>query len=66
MPVLVEKRRVDSAADGFMQGGAVGGATPRSSARPAPTWVVVGSGFVWLLLLIGFTMSDLLTRTILG
>ncbi len=30
------------------------------------TWVVVGSGFVWLLLLIGFTMSDLLTRTVLG
>jgi cytochrome c oxidase subunit 4 len=30
------------------------------------TWVVVGSGFVWLLILIGFTMSDLFTRTILG
>jgi len=30
------------------------------------TWVVVGSGFVWLLVLIGFTMSDLLTRQILG
>lgn len=30
------------------------------------TWVVVGSGFVWLLILIGFTMSDLLTRQILG
>jgi cytochrome c oxidase subunit 4 len=30
------------------------------------TWAVVGSGFVWLLILIGFTMSDLLTRQILG
>jgi len=30
------------------------------------TWVVVGSGFVWLLILIGFTMSDVLTRQILG
>jgi cytochrome c oxidase subunit 4 len=30
------------------------------------TWLVVGSGFVWLLLLIGFTMSDLVTRALLG
>jgi len=30
------------------------------------TWVVVGGGFAWLLVLIGFTMSDLLTRQILG
>lgn len=30
------------------------------------TWVVVGSGFVWLMILIGFTMSDVLTRDLLG
>ena len=27
------------------------------------TWVVVSSGFVWLIILIAFTMSDVLTRT---
>ena len=30
------------------------------------TWIVVASGFVWLLLLIGLTMSDILTRTALA
>ena len=30
------------------------------------TWIVVASGFVWLLLLIGLTMSDILTRTVLA
>ena len=26
------------------------------------TWLVVSAGFVWLLILIGFTLSDVLTR----
>src|SRR5437016_2479319 len=26
------------------------------------TWLVVGAAFMWLLILIGFTMSDVLTR----
>ena len=30
------------------------------------TWIVVASGFVWLLLLIGLTMSDILTRAVLA
>jgi cytochrome c oxidase subunit 4 len=30
------------------------------------TWVVVSSGFLWLLVLIAFTMSDVVTRGILG
>jgi len=30
------------------------------------TWLVVGSGFVWLAILILFTLSDLLTRGWLG
>jgi cytochrome c oxidase subunit 4 len=30
------------------------------------TWVVVSSGFLWLLVLITFTMSDVVTRGILG
>jgi cytochrome c oxidase subunit 4 len=28
------------------------------------TWIVVASGFAWLLLLIGLTMSDILTRAL--
>lgn len=30
------------------------------------TWVVVSSGFVWLLILIVFTMSDIATRAPVG
>ncbi len=26
------------------------------------TWLFVGAGFVWLIILIGFTMADVLTR----
>jgi len=30
------------------------------------TWVVVSSGFLWLFVLIAFTMSDVVTRGLLG
>ena len=30
------------------------------------TWLVVSSGFVWLMILIAFTLSDVLTRTLLA
>ncbi len=30
------------------------------------TWVVVSGGFAWLLVIIGFTLSDFVTRGLLG
>jgi cytochrome c oxidase subunit 4 len=30
------------------------------------TWIVAGAGFFWLLILIGLTLSDTLTRTVIA